>query len=96
MARKSADDIIISTRLRLPAPVHRMLRASAKRNNRSLNSEILWALAQYLGDDAQKHVEHMAVHQREVMHNVLRALARDPEAAARMIAGYDKKMEGER
>jgi len=81
-----AKSDIISTRLRLPAPVHRMLTASAKRNNRSLNSEILWALAQYLGEDAQKHVEHMAVHQREVM-------ARDPEAAARMIAGFDKGME---
>ena len=90
MAKKSD---VVGLRLRMPAGVHRLLAASAKRNNRSLNSEILWGLAQYLGGDAQKHVEHMAVHQREVMHNVLRALASDPEAAAKMIAGFDKGME---
>src|SRR6516165_4257597 len=93
MAKKSD---VVGLRLRMPAGVHRMLRASAKRNNRSLNSEILWGLAQYLGGDAQKHVEHMAVHQREMMHNVLRALIADPEKAARAIAGFDKGMEDER
>jgi hypothetical protein len=41
MARKAGD--IISTRLRLPAELHRMLVVSAKGNNRSLNSEVLWA-----------------------------------------------------
>jgi hypothetical protein len=73
-----------------------MLTASAKRNNRSLNSEILWGLAKYLGEDAQKYVEQMAVHQRQVMHNVLRALIADPEKAAQAIASFDKGMEGER
>jgi hypothetical protein len=56
----------------------------------------LWGLAQYLGGDAQKHVEHMAAHQREMMHNVLRALIADPEKAARAIASFDKGMEDER
>ena len=93
MAKKSE---VVGLRLRMPAGVHRLLTASAKRNNRSLNSEILWGLAQYLGGDAQKHVEHMAVHQREVMHNVLRALIADPEKAARAIASFDKGMEDER
>jgi len=89
MARKAGD--IISTRLRLPAGLHRLLVASAKGNNRSLNSEVLWALAQYLGGDAQKHVEQMRVEQRELIHNVIRKLARDPESAAKWIAGYDKR-----
>jgi hypothetical protein len=90
MAKKSD---VVGLRLRMPAGVHRLLAASAKRNNRSLNSEILWGLAQYLGGDAQKHVEHMAAHQRETIHNVLRALASNPEAAAKMIAGFDKRTE---
>ena len=93
MAKKAE---VVGLRLRMPAAVHRLLTASAKRNNRSLNSEILWGLAQYLGGDAQKHVEHMAVHQREMMHNVLRALIADPEKAARAIASFDKGMEDER
>ena len=90
MAKKSE---VVGLRLRMPAGVHRLLAASAKRNNRSLNSEILWGLAQYLGGDAQKHVEHMAVQQRETIHNVLRALIADPEKAARAIANFDKGME---
>jgi len=90
MAKKSD---VVGLRLRMPAGVHRLLAASAKRNNRSLNSEILWGLAQYLGGDAQKHVEHMAVQQRETIHNVLRALIADPEKAARAIANFDKGME---
>ena len=93
MAKKSD---VVGLRLRMPAGVHRLLTASAKRNNRSLNSEILWGLAQYLGGDAQKHVEHMAVQQRETIHNVLRALIADPEKAARAIASFDKGMEDER
>jgi hypothetical protein len=89
MARKAET---VGLRLRMPAGVHRLLAASAKRNMRSLNHEVLWALAKYLGEDAQKYVEQMEVHRREVMHNVLRALASDPEAAAKMIAGFDKGM----
>jgi Arc-like DNA binding domain len=93
MARKSE---VVGLRLRMPAGLHRLLAASAKGNNRSLNSEILWALAQYLGGDAQKHVEHMAAHQREVLHNVLRKLIADPEGAERAIASFEKSMEGKR
>jgi Arc-like DNA binding domain len=90
MARKSE---VVGLRLRMPAGVHRLLVASAQRNNRSLNSEILWGLAQYLGGDAQKQVEHMAVEQRRQIHNVLRALIADPEKAAQAIANFDKGME---
>ena len=96
MARKKSDDIIISTRLRLPAGLHRMLTASAKRNSRSLNSEILWGLAHYVGGDAPKHVEQMVAHQRDVMHRVLRALIADPEKAARAIERLDKRTEDKR
>jgi len=91
VARKTADDII-STRLRLPAGLHRMVAASAKRNNRSMNSEILWGLAQYLGGEAPKFVEHMAAEQRRHMLNVLRALVADPEKA---LANIEKGMVGE-
>jgi hypothetical protein len=91
MAKKSDT---IGLRLRMPAGIHKLLVASAKRNARSLNHEVLWALAKYLGEDAQKHIEQWEVHRREAMHNVLRALARDPEGAARMIAAFDKAREG--
>jgi len=95
MARKKSDDII-STRLRLPAGLHRMLTASAKRNNRSLNSEVLWCVAQQLGGDAHKIVEQMAVEQRRAMHRVLQALIKDPQRAAQAIANFDKGTEDER
>jgi Arc-like DNA binding domain len=93
MPKKSSE--VISTRLRLPAGLHQMIKASAKRNNRSVNSEILWGLAHYLGGEAPKYVEHMAAHQRQVLHNVLRALMSDPEAAAKAIAKFEKEAEGE-
>lgn len=88
MVQKS--DEIVSTRLRLPKGLHRLLTVAAKRNNRSLNSEILWCIAQQLGGDATKFVEHMAVEQRRIMHNVLRTLVADPAQAARAIAEFDK------
>ena len=91
MAKKSVE--IVSTRLRLPAGLHRMLVATAKRKNRSLNSEILWCIAQQLGGDAPKYVEHMAVQQREMMHNVLRELIANPEEAAKAIASFNKATE---
>ncbi|MGA7025739.1 MAG: Arc family DNA-binding protein [Pseudolabrys sp.] len=90
MVRK-AD--VVGLRLRMPAGLHRLLAASAKSNNRSLNSEILWSLAQYLGGDAPKFVEHMAVEQRRQLHNVLRKLISDPERAERSIASFEKEME---
>jgi len=91
MARKSE---VVGLRLRMPAGLHRMLVASAKSNNRSLNSEILWSLAQYLGGEAPKFVEHMAAEQTRILHNVLRKLIADPEQAARAIANFEKKREG--
>jgi Arc-like DNA binding domain len=89
MARKKSEDII-STRLRLPAGLHRMLTASAKRNNRSLNSEVLWCVAQQLGGEAHKLVEQMAVEQRRAMHRVLQALIKDPQRAAKAIENFDE------
>jgi Arc-like DNA binding dprotein len=91
VARKTSE--IVSTRLRLPTGLHRMLVTTAKRNNRSLNSEILWCIAQQLGGEAPKFVEHMAAEQRRVMHNVLRALIANPEEAAKAIASFDKRIE---
>jgi hypothetical protein len=90
MVRKSE---VVGLRLRMPAGLHRLLAASAKSNNRSLNSEVLWGLAQYLGGNAPKFVEHMAVEQRRQLHNVLRQLIGDPEVAEQAIASFDKKME---
>jgi hypothetical protein len=86
---------IMSTRLRLPVGMHQMLKVSAKQNNRSINSEILWGLAHYLGGEAGKYVEHMRAEQRRNMHNVLRMLMSNPEEAAKAIAGWDKATEGE-
>jgi Arc-like DNA binding domain len=85
-------DEIVSTRLRLPTGLHRLLTASAKRNNRSLNSEVLWCIAQQLGGEAHKLVEQMAVEQRRAMHRVLQALIKDPQRAAQAIANFDKGM----
>jgi hypothetical protein len=87
MARKSE---VVGLRLRMPAGLHRLLIASAKKNNRSLNSEVLWCLAAQLG--GEKFVEEMALEQRRQMHNVLRALVR-PENVEKAIAKYDKEME---
>jgi hypothetical protein len=95
MAKRKSEEIV-STRLRLPAGLHRLLTASAKRNNRSLNSEVLWCVAQQLGGDAHKLVEQMAVEQRRAMHIVLQALIKDPQRAAQAIANFEKGMEGER
>jgi hypothetical protein len=98
MPKKSSEpkkpSVVVGTMLRLPTGLHQMLKASAKRNNRSLNSEILWGLAHYLGGEAPKFVEHMAAHQRQVLQNVLRALMSDPEAAAKAIAKFEKEGEG--
>jgi hypothetical protein len=91
MPKKS--DEVISTRLRLPAGLHRMITASAKRNNRSVNSEMLWGLAHYLGGEAPKFVEHMAVEQRRLVHDVLLALIKDPAQAAQAIANIEKEMD---
>jgi hypothetical protein len=88
---KKPDDII-STRLRLPSGLYRLVTASAKRNNRSINSEILWALAHYIGDEAPKLVQRMAAEQRRQMHNVLRALITDREKAEQAIAKFDEGM----
>ncbi len=87
-------DEIISTRLRLPAGLHRLVTESAKRNNRSFNSEVLWAIAQHLGEEAQGWVEHMAVEQRRMLQAVLGQLIADPEKAAQAIANIEAKREG--
>jgi len=86
---------VTNTILRMPTGVHRLLTGAAKRNNRSINSEILWALAQHLGGDAPRLVEEMAVEKRRAMHKVLQALIKDPERAAQAIANYDKRTKGE-
>jgi hypothetical protein len=88
-----APKTIVSTRLRLPTGLHRMITASAKRNNRSINSEILWGLAHYLGGEAPKFVEHMAVEQRRLIHDVLRGLIANPERAAKAIAEVEEGMD---
>ena len=89
-----AKSEIVSTRLRLPTGLHRMITASAKRNNRSVNSEILWGLAHYLGGEApKKFVEHMAVEQRRLIDDVLQGLIKNPEVAARTIAEIEQEMD---
>lgn len=70
---------IISTRLRFPPGLHRLLVRAAKRNNRSLNSEVLWCIAQQLGGEAHKLVEQMAVEQRRIIKDTLQALIKDLE-----------------
>jgi Arc-like DNA binding domain len=62
---------IISTRLRLPKGLHRLLTQTAKRNNRSFNSEVLWRLAISLGGEAPNFVEEMAVEQRRVLDQIV-------------------------
>jgi hypothetical protein len=78
-------DDIMSTRLRLPKGLHKRLVQMAKKNGRSLNSEILWRLALSLAaegdEEAPKLVERMAVEQRRVLEEVLRALIPEPKAA---------------
>ena len=95
MAKRKADDDIISTRLRMPVGLHRLIVASAKRNNRSLNSEVLWCMAQQLGGDAHKFVEQMAVEHRRRMKRLLEIVYKDPERAEKALARIEKKLVGE-
>jgi len=81
---------VTALRLRLPTGLHKLLTATAKRNNRSINSEILWCIAQQLGDEATKYVEHMKVEQRRIMEEVLRKIIADPQQAAEAIASFNK------
>jgi Arc-like DNA binding domain len=90
---KKSEYEIVSTRLRLPTGLHRMITASAKRNNRSVNSEILWGLAHYLGEEAPKFVEHMKVEQQRLMRDVLQTLIANPQDVAKMIADVDKELD---
>jgi Arc-like DNA binding domain len=77
MARKSE---VVGLRLRVPAGLHRLVVAKARENNRSLNSEVLWAIAHYIGtDDAKRFVEHMAAEQRRQLDAVVRKLAENSE-----------------
>jgi hypothetical protein len=89
MARKSDD--IVGLRLRMPAELHRLLVEAAERNNRSLNSEILWCVAQQLGGDAPQLVEDAAAEHRRAIHNVFRTLIPDQEKAAQAIARFEER-----
>jgi len=91
MAKKSET---VGLRLRMPAGVHRLLTASAKRNGRSLNQEVLWALAKYLGEDAEKFVEQTAVEQRHRMQRLLEIVYKDPERAAKALGEIEKREVG--
>ena len=69
-----ADDVI-GLRIRLPPGLHQLLQETARRNNRSLNSEMLWRLAHSLSieghNDAPEYVGQMADFQRKAMDTVL-------------------------
>jgi hypothetical protein len=95
MARRKSDNDIISTRLRMPVGLHRLVVASAKSNNRSLNSEVLWCMAQQLGGDAHKFVEQMTVERRRRMQRLLKLVYKDPERAEKALAKIEKKLVGE-
>ena len=82
---------IVGLRLRMPAGLHRLLATNAKRNNRSLNTEILWCIARQLGGEAPSLVENMRVEQRRMMEGVLRSLISDPQAADEAIARFNKE-----
>jgi hypothetical protein len=69
---------ITSTRLRLPKGLHRLITQTAKRNNRSFNSEVLWRLAISLGGEAPKLVEAMAVEQRRVLDQIVEKMTEQP------------------
>jgi hypothetical protein len=94
MAKRKSDNEIISTRLRLPAGLHRLIVASAKANDRSLNSEVLWCMAQQLGGDAHKFVEQMAVEQRRRMQRLFELVTKDPERAEKALAEIEKREVG--
>ena len=81
---------VTALRLRMPTGLHKLLAGKAKSNNRSINSEILWCIAQQLGGEAPKFVEHMKVEQRRIMEEVLRKIISDPQQAAEAIASFNK------
>lgn len=95
MARKPKSDTeVVSTRLRMPAGLHRMLTATAERNSRSLNSEILWCIAKQLGDEATKHVEAMSVEQRRSLSKAFETLLSDPERLEKVVAALNLAEKG--
>jgi hypothetical protein len=95
MAKRKSNEDIISTRLRIPAGLHRLIVASAKRNSRSLNSEVLWCTAQQLGADAQKFVEQMAVERRRQMKLLVDIVTKNPDRAAKLLERWEKDEVGE-
>lgn len=88
---RNADTEIVSTRLRLPAGLHRMLKQAAKRNGRSMNDEILWSIAQQLGPEAHRYIAEMEIAQREMLQGVMDRLQNDPEFRAQIMADQKKK-----
>ena len=88
---RNADTEIVSTRLRLPAGLHRMLKQAARRNGRSMNDEILWSIAQQLGPEAHRYIVEMEIAQREMLQGVMDRLHNDPEFRAQIMADQKKK-----
>jgi hypothetical protein len=86
MPKPNADTEVVSTRLRLPAGLHRMLKQAAKRNVRSMNDEILWSIAQQLGQEAHRYIKEMEAAQEEVLQGVLDQLLKDPDRFAEVMA----------
>jgi hypothetical protein len=55
------DSKPVRTTIYLAPAIHAALHASAKRNKRSFNSEVAWALEQYLAQQEQQHAEQKNV-----------------------------------
>jgi hypothetical protein len=91
MPKPNADTEVVSTRLRLPAGLHRMLKQLAKRNARSMNDEILWSIAQQLGPEAHRYIKEMEAVQEELLQGVLDRLQNDPQLLAKAMAMADRK-----
>jgi hypothetical protein len=78
MPKKKEVPDVVALRLRLPRGLHQLLTETARQNNRSLNTEMLWRLAHSLANeghkDAPRHVVEMADLQRAAMENVVTAI----------------------
>jgi hypothetical protein len=65
---------VVGLRLRLPAELHRLLKETARQNNRSLNTEMIWRLAHSLAVEGHADAPMYAMDIDELQQAALKQL----------------------
>ncbi|HXW29765.1 MAG TPA: Arc family DNA-binding protein [Xanthobacteraceae bacterium] len=95
MAKKRADDEVVSFKFRLPERLRRKLEAEAEKAGRSMNTELLWRLGHTFGEEWQRFIARVEDKERE-RHEFNEQLQQDPEFQkfiADAIAKWDREKE---